>query len=266
MTAFVVEHDSPLTVWGQIHRDLRRRIDSSEFRPGARIPTEVDLMAHYDVSRVTIRRALSALIDDGYLRTRRGSGTYVTDRTVALVCDLDLARPWREQLLADGHEARVRLVETRRGVDLPDDVARTFDGRVPSEPLTFALTVHVVDGIPIGVTESWHSERWRAAVAGAGVAGVGSPRARSASEAVVADCFAEVGFATSLQAKLLDSYLDIPLIVVHARSRMAATGELAEFARTSWLGSRVRLAYVRKLTLGEIDIAQLIGSGEVEPE
>ena len=32
MTAFVVEHDSPLTVWGQIHRDLRHRIDAEMMR------------------------------------------------------------------------------------------------------------------------------------------------------------------------------------------------------------------------------------------
>lgn len=260
MPSFIVEHESPLTVWGQIHRDLRHRIDAGEFSPGSRIPTEVVLMAHYDVSRVTIRRAISALIDDGYLRARRGSGTYVTDRTVSLFCDLDLSRPWREQLLADGHEARSHLVETDEGVALPADIAHTFDGRVPERTLSFGLTVHTVDGIPIGVTESWRTNEWLAAATAAGV----ETRGGVGAEAVVADCFAEIGFATALQAKLLRSYLDIPLIVVHARTRMAATGELAEFAKTSWLGSRVRLAYTRRLTIAEIDIAQFLSRAPAE--
>lgn len=258
MTAFVVEHDSPLTVWGQIQRDLRHRIDASEFRPGVRIPTEVELMAHYGVSRVTIRRALSALIDEGYLRSRRGSGTYVTDRTLSMVCDLDLARPWREQLVSDGHDARAELIETAVGVALPDDVTRTFDGRVPTDPLTFALTLHLVDGLPIGVTESWRTDR----LIDTARAAWSDRTAAAGAENVVADCYAEVGFATARQAELLRSYLDIPLIVVHARSRMAKSGELAEFAKTSWLGSRVRLAYVRRLTVGEIDIAQLLGAAD----
>ncbi|MCU1527954.1 MAG: hypothetical protein JWP75_1717 [Frondihabitans sp.] len=255
MSSFIVEHESPLTVWGQVHRDLRHRIDSGEFVPGARIPTEVLLMAHYDVSRVTIRRAISALIDDGYLRTRRGSGTYVTDRTVPLVCDLDLARPWREHLIADGHEARTHLLETAVGVALPADMAHTFDGQVPSRPLTFALSVHTVDRIPIGITESWRTDEWiaTASTADGQLSGRGI-----GSEAVVGDCFAQVGFATSRQADLLHSYLDIPLIVVHARTSMATTGALAEFAKTSWLGSRVRLAYTRKYTIGEMDIAQFL--------
>ena len=85
MTSFVVEHDSPLTAWGQIQRDLRHRIDVGEFPAGSRIPAEVELIAYYDVSRVTIRRAIGALVGEGYLRSRRGSGTYVTDRTIALV-------------------------------------------------------------------------------------------------------------------------------------------------------------------------------------
>ncbi|AMM18915.1 hypothetical protein AX769_00625 [Frondihabitans sp. PAMC 28766] len=263
MAAFIVEHDSPLTVWGQIHRDLRHRIDAGEFAPGTRIATEVELMAHYDVSRVTIRRAVSALIDDGYLRSRRGSGTYVTDRTIPLVCDLDLARPWREQLLADGHSARTRLLESAEDVPLPDDMARTFDGRVPADPLTFALSLHSVDGVSIGVTESWRTDEW---ISRSSTTAAPSVSGGIGTDAVVADCFAEVGFATSKQAELLDSYLDIPLIVVHARTRMATTGELAEFARTSWLGSRVRLAYTRKLTIAELDIPQFVRAAQTTRE
>lgn len=79
------------------------------------------------------------------------------------------------------------------------------------------------------------------------------------SESVVAQCFAEIGFATAEQAELLRSYLDIPLIVVTARARFARTGQLAEYARTSWIGNRVRLVYDRSLTLAEIDITQLLG-------
>lgn len=253
MTGFFVEHDSPLTAWGQIQRDLRHRIDAGEFTAGKRIPTEVELMTWYDVSRVTIRRTIRALTDDGYLRTKPGSGTYVTDRTVALVCDLDLSRPWREQVLIDGHEPESHLVETSINATVPPEIVGVFSRQPPPARLTFSRTVQIVDTLPIGVTESWRTTRWVAASRTEGDALAGS-------EEVVAECFAEVGFATSVHAKLLRSYLDIPLIVVTARTRFAATGEIVEYARTAWLGSRVRLAYTRQLSLAEIDIAQLIGA------
>ena len=257
MTLFVVERDSPLSAWGQIQRDLRHRIDAGEFAAGQRIPTEVELMTYYDVSRVTIRRSIRALSDDGYLRSRRGSGTFVTDRTVALVCDLDLARPWREQLLIDGHDAQSHIVETTVNATVPPEIVSQFSRQAPPAPLIFARTVHRVDDVPIGVTESWRSIRWVAASHSGAAAQIGT-------EEVVAECFAEVGLATSLHARLLRSYLDIPLIVVIARTRFAASGEIAEYARTSWLGSRVRLAYTRRLTVAEIDISRLIGAADLD--
>lgn len=248
MPGFLVEHDSPLSVWGQIHRDLRHSIDAGTFSAGQRIPTEVALMEHYGVSRVTIRRSIRALTDDGYLRARRGSGTYVTDRAVALVCDLDLSRPWREQLLIDGHIAQSHLVETTVNAEVPPEILAAFSRQPPPSPLTFSRTVQIVNDLPIGVTESWRATSFAAR---------GVP---TGAEEVAAECFAEVGFATAVHAKLLRSYLDIPIIEVSARTRFVGSGEIAEYARTAWLGSRVRLAYERRLTLAELDIAQLIGA------
>jgi hypothetical protein len=47
-SGFVIEHDSPLTAWGQVHRDLRRRVEAGEFAVGARIPSEAELIAFYE--------------------------------------------------------------------------------------------------------------------------------------------------------------------------------------------------------------------------
>ena len=263
MAAFIIEHDSALSAWGQIQRDLRHRLDGGEFAAGERIQPEVQLSEYYGVSRVTIRRSIRALIDDGYLRARRGSGTFVTDRTVALVCELDLMRPWKEQLLIDGHSAESQMIETADNATLPPEIAHTFGRRIPVSPLTFTRNVHAVDGIPIGVTESWRTALGVVALTPApaegGLVATGG-WGGSGSEAMVAECFAEIGFATALHAELLHSYLDIPLIVVIARSHFAATGEIAEYARTSWLASRVRLAYQRHLTVAEIDVAPPIAA------
>jgi len=247
MAGFAVEHDSPLSVWGQVQRDLRHRIDSGAFKAGERIPAEVELTTYYGVSRVTIRRSIRALTDDGYLRTKRGSGTYVTDRTVALICDLDLSRPWREQLLIDGHDAHSLLVETTTNAEVPTEILVEFSRQPPPRSLIFARTVQMVNSLPVGVTESWRSSRL-------------DEGSFTGAEQMAAECFAEVGLATALHAKLLRSYLDIPIVVVMARTRFVASGEIAEYARTAWLGSRVRLAYQRQLSVAELDVAQLIGA------
>ncbi|TFD68879.1 GntR family transcriptional regulator [Cryobacterium ruanii] len=98
MAGFDVEHDSPLSARGQVHRHLRQHIDSGEFAAGDCIPTELTLSAPYASSRVTIRRAIGALIEEGNVRSRRGSGTFVTDNALALVCEFDLASPWKKTI------------------------------------------------------------------------------------------------------------------------------------------------------------------------
>ncbi|MEW1931311.1 GntR family transcriptional regulator [Rhodococcus sp. NPDC079359] len=245
MAAFVVEHDSPLTAWGQIRRDLRRRVDEGEFVSGARIPTEAALMEQYGVSRVTIRRTIAAMVEDGYVESRRGSGTYVTGRALTGRYDLDLYKPWREQLIAQGHDARSRM-DYPTAVPVPPELERSFREHASSRPLVFARELHLVDDIPLAITESWSP------------VDAAKAAALYSDQEVAAECFAEIGFATTVQAELLRSYLDIPLIVVHARSRLAATGELVELSRTSWLGSRVRLSYGRTLLLSDIDSMQLL--------
>ena len=65
----------------QIVEDLRRQIVSGELSDGARLPSERDLAAHYDVSAPTIREAIRVLTAIGLLSTRNGSRTTVTARS-----------------------------------------------------------------------------------------------------------------------------------------------------------------------------------------
>jgi DNA-binding GntR family transcriptional regulator len=61
----------------QIRERMHNRILSGEWAPGAAIPSEHELAAEYGVSRQTIRESIRALRYEGFLQSRRGSGTYV---------------------------------------------------------------------------------------------------------------------------------------------------------------------------------------------
>lgn len=81
----------------QIYESLRTRIDSGEFGPGAKLPTEVQLMQHFAVSRTTVSRALRDLELQGLIRRRRGSGTYVRELAPSTEhLDLAFFVPWVE--------------------------------------------------------------------------------------------------------------------------------------------------------------------------
>lgn len=61
----------------QIADLLTEQIKDGTLTPGAMMPTEAELQATYDVSRVTIRKAMKVLVDNELLYRVRGSGSYV---------------------------------------------------------------------------------------------------------------------------------------------------------------------------------------------
>ncbi|MCX4667386.1 GntR family transcriptional regulator [Streptomyces sp. NBC_01381] len=63
----------------QIADDLRARISSGEFRPGARLPGEPKLVQQYGVAKMTASNALKLLITEGLAYSHPGSGTYVRE-------------------------------------------------------------------------------------------------------------------------------------------------------------------------------------------
>lgn len=67
------------TKYQVIADEIRSKILSNEFAAGSVIPTELQLQKDYQVSRHTVRQAIALLVNEGYLRKEKGSGTYVDD-------------------------------------------------------------------------------------------------------------------------------------------------------------------------------------------
>jgi DNA-binding GntR family transcriptional regulator len=71
-----------ISLYSEVTRDLRRRIDSGEFSPGQRLPTEMEFARGYGVNRLTVRRALADLARSGVIRTEHGVGSFVRERVI----------------------------------------------------------------------------------------------------------------------------------------------------------------------------------------
>ena len=57
--------------------DLRRRVEAGEFAAGRTLPSESELSTTYEASRVTVRKALEVLRDEGLVDARQGFGWFV---------------------------------------------------------------------------------------------------------------------------------------------------------------------------------------------
>ena len=72
-----------LPKYERTYRSILKRLKDGHYPVGGRVPTESELAGQFGVSRVTIRRALDMLIQDGYVESRQGSGYRVITPTPA---------------------------------------------------------------------------------------------------------------------------------------------------------------------------------------
>lgn len=88
---------------------LRAAITAGELTPGGLLPSESELRAEHDASRVTVRRALDLLREEGLVDSRQGVGWFVAAQPLRQT----LARlgTIEEQLTASGVEAERRVVD-----------------------------------------------------------------------------------------------------------------------------------------------------------
>jgi GntR family transcriptional regulator len=89
--------------------DLRRQVEAGDFAAGRVLPSEADLSASYGASRVTVRRALEVLRDEGLLDARQGFGWFVASDLLRQ--RLGRLSTIEDQLSASGITAERRILE-----------------------------------------------------------------------------------------------------------------------------------------------------------
>ncbi len=82
------EYDS---LYKQLMNSILEKIRRGEFQPGDRLDSERSMATQYGINRMTVRRALKELEDQGYLQSFRGKGTFVA-RTLPLIPQIEQGR------------------------------------------------------------------------------------------------------------------------------------------------------------------------------
>jgi GntR family transcriptional regulator len=85
-SSLTLDKTSPVPIYHQIKEGVIRLIDDGVVKPGDLLPSENELSNAYQISPMTVRQAMKALVDEGYVQRERGRGTFV------------LQRPMRHQL------------------------------------------------------------------------------------------------------------------------------------------------------------------------
>ena len=97
-----------IPLYGKVESVLADEIARGEPKPGDRLPSEDELVARFQVSRITIRRAVQNLIGRGIVEIQRGRGTFVLAPKVSQ--DLTELTGFVEDMNAHGRRASARVL------------------------------------------------------------------------------------------------------------------------------------------------------------
>lgn len=130
----------------RVYLTLRDAILSGRLAVGERVPGEIELATRYGVSRVTVRRALTALAQQGLLERRPGSGTVVKPRPLdatVITADVGNLLPNVRKM---GRESQIRLLEFAY-LPAPRPVSEAL-GLPPGDRVQYSVRVRSVDSVP----------------------------------------------------------------------------------------------------------------------
>lgn len=165
----------------QIADDLRERVALGELGDQGALDSESALCSRYGVSRVTVRRALEMLREQGLVESRQGSGWFVTGGSFHQRLALGTFRHASSAVTESGQAVTRRVIEFGYRQASPalasalglvaveataDEAARTHRRAIPADAATanhsatgadalHSRSVRTVDGVPLDLVAEW---------------------------------------------------------------------------------------------------------------
>lgn len=112
----------PRYLW--LQKLIRRAIDNRSLPPGSALPSERDLGEEFSLSRVTIRKAIDRLVEQGLLERRHGAGTFVASLNSELgrvEKSFSMMSSFTEDMLSRGRKPDSRWIDRSEGTVTPEE-------------------------------------------------------------------------------------------------------------------------------------------------
>ena len=141
-----LDPSSNLPLYQQLQRALREAIENHVLGPDDALPAERQIAIDLSVSRITVRKAIDGLVEEGLLARRQGSGNYVLARIEKNFAKLT---SFSEDMRARGRKPHSVWLSKREGTVSPDE-ALTL-GLSPGTPVYRFHRIRYADDAPMTV-------------------------------------------------------------------------------------------------------------------
>lgn len=134
----------PLPLYYKVMQSIQEKIINKEYKSDEAIPSATDLAKIYDVSAITIRRAIKELADEGYLATRRGKRTVVTQPNTYQ--QISARQGWGEVMRAQGIDSKITRLSIETKIMSPE-ISRLLELK-ENKPITRIERLRCVNDEP----------------------------------------------------------------------------------------------------------------------
>jgi GntR family transcriptional regulator len=138
-------------LYSRVETVLAGEITDGGLKVGDQLQTEDDLIARFDVSRITIRRAIQNLVSRGMVEIRRGKGTFVAAPKITQ--ELTELSGFVEDMHALGRKPTARVIG--KEVVTADTTVASHLALTKGERVVRIRRVRLADGIPLSFDETY---------------------------------------------------------------------------------------------------------------
>ena len=147
-TEGLTDGKAAIPLYQQVIDIIKNEINSGAYKAGARIPNEFELAESYKVGRVTVRRAIEELVQQGYLTKRQGKGTFVNaPKLKRKIRQKDDVQSFSDACRVNGMEPGARVIS--RKILPADSTEAQFFGVPVGTDLICVERVRTADGVPV---------------------------------------------------------------------------------------------------------------------
>lgn len=139
----------PKPLYLRLQERIRTAIETGSLKPSEALPGERDIALTLSVSRVTVRKALSGLVDAGLLEQRQGSGTFVARKAPVVEQALSRLTSFSQDMRLRGLETTARWL--RREVSLPTSKEAIHLALSPQEKVCRLRRLRFAGGVPLAI-------------------------------------------------------------------------------------------------------------------
>ncbi|MGH6782012.1 MAG: GntR family transcriptional regulator [Sphingomonadaceae bacterium] len=113
-----LDANSHAPLYQRLQQALRRAIESQTLKAEEALPPERELASEFEISRITVRKALDGLVAEGLLTRRQGAGTFVAGRVEKQFSKLT---SFSEDMAARGRTSHSKWITRSEGAVTPDE-------------------------------------------------------------------------------------------------------------------------------------------------